>query len=75
MFERNNKVTNFRRAKFIELVLDVFQLLIFKKLHCAITRIIEQVTHQKGFISTKGNQKFLASGMQSTSYAINLVIS
>jgi hypothetical protein len=36
MFERNNKVMNVRRAKFTELVLDVLQLLIFKKFHYAI---------------------------------------
>jgi hypothetical protein len=37
MLERNNKVMNVRRAKFIELVLDVLQLLaIYKTILCIL---------------------------------------
>jgi hypothetical protein len=50
--ENNNKAMNIGRAKFIELVLDVFQLLTLEKLHCAITKIIKQVTRQEGLAST-----------------------
>jgi hypothetical protein len=59
MFERSKKVTNIGKAKFTELVLDVFQLLTLEKLHYAIVRIIKQVTHQKGLANTKGNQRDL----------------
>jgi len=55
MFERSNKVMNIGGAKFIELVLDVFQLLTLEKLHYAIVRIIKQVTCQEGPASIKGN--------------------
>jgi hypothetical protein len=59
MFERSNKVTNVGKAKFTELVLDVFQLLTLEKLHYAIVRIIKQVTRQEGLASIKGNQRDL----------------
>ncbi len=52
MLERNNKVTNVGRVQFTKLVLDVFQLLTFKKLHYAITTIIEQMPIQEGLAST-----------------------
>ncbi len=41
MLERSNKVMNIGRAKFIKLVLDVFQLLTLEELHYAIARIIK----------------------------------
>jgi hypothetical protein len=41
MLERNNKVMNVGKVQFIELVLDVFQLLTFEELHCAIVTIIK----------------------------------
>ncbi len=47
------------KKKFIELVLDVLQLLTFKKLQYAIPKIIKQVTCQESLASTKGNQKDL----------------
>jgi hypothetical protein len=59
MLEKNNKVINVGRAKFIELVLDVLQLLTLEELHCAITRIIKQIIHQEGLASTEGHQKDL----------------
>jgi len=59
MLERNNKVTNVGTVKFTKLVLDVFQLLTFEELHCAIIRIIKQVTCQEGIGSTEGNQRDL----------------
>ncbi len=55
MFERSNKVTNVGRVQFTKLVLDIFQLLTFEELQYAITRIMKQVTHQEGLVSTKGN--------------------
>ncbi len=55
--ERSNKVTNVGRIKFTKLVLDVLQLFTLEELHCAIIIIIKQVTHQEGFVSTKGNQR------------------
>jgi hypothetical protein len=53
--ERSNKVMNVGKAKFIELVLDVLQLFTFEELHCAIARIIKQVTCQEVLASIKGN--------------------
>jgi hypothetical protein len=38
-FERNKKVTNVGRVKFIKLVLDVLQLFTLKKLPCAIASV------------------------------------
>ncbi len=60
--ERSYKVMNVGGAKFTKLVLDVFQLLTLDELHCAITRIIKQITHQEGLASTKGNRKDLCIG-------------
>jgi hypothetical protein len=59
MFETNNKVKNVGRAQFTKLVLDVFQLLTFEKLHYAIAIIIEQMPSQKGIASIEGNYKCL----------------
>ncbi len=59
MLERNNKVTNVGRVQFIELVLDVFQLLTSKKLHCAIITIIERMLSQEGLTNIEGNCKCL----------------
>jgi hypothetical protein len=56
MLERINKVLNVGRAKFIELVLNVLQLLTFEELHYAIIRIIKQLTRLKGLINIEGNQ-------------------
>jgi hypothetical protein len=39
--EKSNKVTNVGRAKFIKLVVDLFQLLTLEEFHCAIIRIIK----------------------------------
>jgi hypothetical protein len=41
MFEKNNKITNVRRAQFTKLVLDLLQLFTFEKLHFTIATIIE----------------------------------
>jgi hypothetical protein len=41
MLERSNGVMNIGRAQFIELVLDLLQLLTFEKLHFTIAIIIE----------------------------------
>ncbi len=57
--ERSNKVMNVGRVKFTNLVPDVLQLLTLDELHCAITKIIKQVTHQECLASTKGNRKNL----------------
>jgi hypothetical protein len=43
--QEKNKVMNIGRVQFIKLVLDVLQLLTFEMLHCAITRVMKQVTH------------------------------
>ncbi len=59
MLERSKKVTNFGRAKFTELVLDLLQLLTFEKLHFNIATIIEQMFSQEGFASTQGNCRHL----------------
>jgi len=55
-------VTNVGKAKFIELVLDVFQLLTLEKLHYAIVRIIKQVTRQEGLASIKASFKHHLGG-------------
>jgi hypothetical protein len=52
MFERSNEVTNVGRAQFTKLVLNMLQLLTFKKLRYAITTIIEQMPNQEGVVST-----------------------
>jgi hypothetical protein len=52
MLERSNKVTNVGRTQFIELVLDVLQLLIVEKFHYTIVAIIEQMPNQEGFANT-----------------------
>ncbi len=76
MVERSNKVMNVGRAKFIELVLDVLQLLTLEELHYAITKIIKEVTCQKRFLTKLREVKeVFALGMRSTSFAINLLIS
>jgi hypothetical protein len=62
-FERSNKVTNVKRTKFIELVLNVFQLLTLKKLYYAITRIIKQVTCHKVLLALRKIKKTFASRM------------
>jgi hypothetical protein len=36
---------NIGKVQFIKLVMDVLQLLTFEKLHCAIARVMKQVTH------------------------------
>ncbi len=59
IFERNNKVTNVGRFKFMKLVSDVFQLLTLEKFPCAITKIIKHITRQEGLVSTEGNRKDL----------------
>jgi hypothetical protein len=41
MFERSNEVMNVGRIKFTKLVLDLLQLLTFKKFHFTIITIIE----------------------------------
>jgi hypothetical protein len=41
MLERSNEVTNVERAKFTELVLDLFQVLTFEKFHFTITTIVK----------------------------------
>jgi hypothetical protein len=56
MLERINEVTNVGRPQFVELVLDVLQLLTFEKLHYAIAKIIEHMPNQ-GLAITKGNHK------------------
>ncbi len=48
MLERNNKFANVGRVQFIKLVLNVFQLLTYEKLHCAIITIIKQMPSQEG---------------------------
>jgi hypothetical protein len=55
MFERSNKVTNVGRIKFMELVLDVLQLLTLEEFHYAIAKIIKQVTPQEGLANIEGN--------------------
>jgi len=40
MLERSNEVKNIGRVQFIELVIDLFQLLIFEKFHFTIAIII-----------------------------------
>ncbi len=59
IFERNNKVTNVGRFKFMKLVSDVFQLLTLEKFPCAITKIIKHIIRQEGLVSTEGNRKDL----------------
>ncbi len=55
MLKRSNKVTNVGRVKFIELFLDLLQLLTLEELHYAIPRIIKRVTCQEGIVSIEGN--------------------
>jgi hypothetical protein len=50
---------NIGRIKFTKFVLNVFQLLTLEELHCAIDKIMKQVTCQEGFTNTKGNHKDL----------------
>ncbi len=59
MLEKKNEVTNVGKVQFIELVLDLLQLLTFEKLHFTITTTIEQMFNQKGLASTWGNHKHL----------------
>jgi hypothetical protein len=59
MLERNNKVMNVGKAKFVELILDVLQLFTLEEFPYAISRIIKQITCQEGLASTKGNKKDL----------------
>jgi hypothetical protein len=44
MLERNNKVMNVGKAKFVELILDVLQLFTLEEFPYAISRIIKQIT-------------------------------
>jgi hypothetical protein len=68
--ERSNKVPNLGKIKFTKLIFDVLQLFTLKDLHCAIVKIIKEVTHQKGLVSTEGNQIDLC-----IRHAINLLVS
>jgi hypothetical protein len=52
MLEKNNQVMNVGQTEFIKLVLDLFKLFTFQKLHKAITTLIEQMWRQETFVNT-----------------------
>jgi hypothetical protein len=62
-------------AKFTKLVLDLLQLVTFGELHFTIATIMEQMPSQKGLVGTQGIADIFASGVRSTSSAINLLVS